>query len=83
MAPEMMLSEHNNKCDLWSIGVIAYFLLSGDMPFYGDTAEELTACVVKGEYDYDSELWQDVSEDARDFIDALLTKDIAKRLDAT
>ena len=83
MAPEMMLSEHNNKCDLWSIGVIAYFLLSGDMPFYGDTAEELTASVVQGVYDYDSEVWQDISDDARDFIDALLTKDITKRLDAT
>ena len=82
MAPEMLLSEHNEKCDMWSIGVIAYFLLSGDMPFYGDTAEELTAMVVKGEYDYDSELWTDISKDAISFIDALLTKDINKRLSA-
>lgn len=82
MAPEMMLSEHNEKCDLWSIGVIAYFLLSGDMAFFGDTAEELKACVIAGEYDYDSELWDDISKEARDFIDALLTKDIEKRLSA-
>jgi calcium-dependent protein kinase len=82
MAPEMMISEHNEKCDLWSIGVIAYFLLSGDMAFFGDTAEELKSCVILGEYDYDSDLWDEISKDARDFIDALLTKDINKRLSA-
>ena len=83
MAPEMMLSEHNEKCDMWSIGVIAYFLLSGDMAFFGDTAEELTECVIKGVYDYDSEIWEDISKNARDFIDALLNKDINKRLSAS
>jgi len=52
------------------------------MAFFGDTAEELKACVIAGEYDYDSELWNDISKEARDFIDALLTKDIDKRLSA-
>ena len=43
MAPELMQGKgkHNEKCDIWSIGVIAYLLLSGSVPFYGDSVEEI------------------------------------------
>jgi serine/threonine protein kinase len=42
MAPELLTSAtHNEKVDLWSIGVIVYFLLTGDVPFFGEGQEEV------------------------------------------
>jgi serine/threonine protein kinase len=35
MAPEVLKGNYSSSADLWSIGVIAYMLLSSQMPFYG------------------------------------------------
>ena len=35
MAPEIFLGQHyNEKCDIWSFGVIAYEMLTGRNPFF-------------------------------------------------
>lgn len=37
MAPEIWKGqEYNKKVDLWSLGIVMYYLLSGDHPFNGD-----------------------------------------------
>ena len=41
MAPEIIKGENYGKeCDLWSIGVIAYMLLGGALPFLGKDDRE-------------------------------------------
>ena len=38
MAPEILFLEdgtYDKACDLWSVGVLAYFLLIGTLPFKG------------------------------------------------
>jgi len=37
MAPEVIAGKYTKQADLWSIGVIAYMLLSSQVPFYGKT----------------------------------------------
>ena len=57
---------------MWSAGIILYIILSGAPPFGGDTDQEILENVLKGEYDFDDEIWNEISEDAKDLIESLL-----------
>ena len=65
---------------MWSIGVITYILLCGFPPFFGDTVPQLFEQIMRAEYDYPSDYWDDVSATAKDFIDHLLVVDPEKRM---
>lgn len=72
MAPEVVKRDYNNLCDMWSAGVILYVLLSGYPPFYGDNDKEILDAVMDGHYDFDDEVWEEVSDEAKDLIKSLL-----------
>jgi len=51
----------NEKCGIWSIGVILYILLSGIPPFNGETDGEIMAKVQLGGFDFEDPIWDKVS----------------------
>jgi myosin-light-chain kinase len=51
------------------------FRLSGLSPFMGGTDIETMANVTIAKYDFDDEVFNEISEDAKDFIQKLLVKD--------
>nr|KAG5714809.1 hypothetical protein BaRGS_000297 [Batillaria attramentaria] len=80
IAPEVInYDEISFATDLWSIGVICYILLSGLSPFLGDNDPETLANVTSGDYDFDDDSFEDISENAKDFIRRLLVKRKEKR----
>ena len=84
IAPEVIKKKYNEKCDLWSCGVIMYILLSGEPPFNDPRAdnEAIMKKVEGGKYDIKSGVWQSISKEAKDLVKKLLTYDPADRIDA-
>eukprot|EP00543_Licmophora_paradoxa_P003021 CAMPEP_0202452766 /NCGR_PEP_ID=MMETSP1360-20130828/10889_1 /ASSEMBLY_ACC=CAM_ASM_000848 /TAXON_ID=515479 /ORGANISM="Licmophora paradoxa, Strain CCMP2313" /LENGTH=421 /DNA_ID=CAMNT_0049071677 /DNA_START=325 /DNA_END=1590 /DNA_ORIENTATION=+ len=73
VAPEVLKKSYTQACDLWSLGVIVYMLLSGAPPFYGKNDEAIKASIVQGEYSFPHELFRDVSDEAMAFVSTLLS----------
>lgn len=80
VAPEVLAQKPYGKAvDVWSIGVIAYILLCGYPPFYDESDANLFAQILKGEFEFDSPYWDDISDSAKDFIRHLICVDVEKR----
>jgi len=67
------------KADVWSLGVILFIMLSGYPPFQDDDRQKLFRKIIKGKYEMVESRWGDVSDEAKDLVIRLLTKDPAKR----
>ncbi|XP_077472882.1 myosin light chain kinase, smooth muscle isoform X1 [Stigmatopora argus] len=81
VAPEVINYEAiSYPTDMWSIGVICYILLSGLSPFMGDNDNETLANVTSATWDFEDEAFDEISDDAKDFITRLLKKDMKARL---
>ena len=82
IAPEVLKKHYDEKCDIWSCGVIMYILLSGRPPFGGDSDKEIMDKVAKGEYDLESSPFDTLSSSGKDLIKKLLIMDPKKRISA-
>ncbi|KAK1799340.1 hypothetical protein P4O66_007584 [Electrophorus voltai] len=81
VAPEVISYEPVGPAtDMWSIGVICYILLSGESPFQGGSDSETLALVTAAEWEFVDESFEDITEQAKDFISSLLHKDTRRRM---
>merc|ERR1719265_765128 len=81
VAPEVLEKSYTAQCDLWSLGVIAFILLAGYMPFSGSESVQ-TKNIASGNYRFKPERWKHVSEQGVGFVKKLLQVDANKRLSA-
>ena len=79
IAPEVLNKNYNEKCDIWSCGVITYILLSGMPPFNGQSDQDIMKKVREGAFSFDDRIWQTISENAKNFIRMLLTYNVEER----
>ena len=82
IAPEVLKKKYDEKCDIWSCGVILYILLSGRPPFSGESDKEIMQQVAIGKYDLKSSPFNKCSKSCLDLIQKLLIMDPKKRITA-
>jgi calcium-dependent protein kinase len=81
VAPEVLDNSYTSQCDLWSLGVVGFTLLSGTSPFFGSESEQMQN-IRKAKFAMIPEIWKTISDEAKDFIFKLLEVDPSKRLTA-
>jgi calcium-dependent protein kinase len=81
MSPEVLQGNYDNKCDIWSCGVILYILLCGYPPFDGETEHEIFKAIYRKKLSFPEDEWKSISDDAKDLIKHMLC-DADKRYNA-
>ncbi|KAM3131260.1 hypothetical protein pb186bvf_016578 [Paramecium bursaria] len=79
IAPEVLKQSYDNKCDVWSCGVILYILLCGYPPFNGDDMT-IKKKILEGKCEFDDQEWKNISQDAKSLILKMLTPDPKNRI---
>uniref|UniRef100_A0A3Q0T668 non-specific serine/threonine protein kinase n=1 Tax=Amphilophus citrinellus TaxID=61819 RepID=A0A3Q0T668_AMPCI len=69
--------------DMWSLGVLAYVMLSGVSPFLDESPEETCVNICRLDFCFPDEYFCNVSQTARDFVSSVLQQDPRKRPSAT
>ena len=71
VAPEVLLEQpYNNSVDLWSLGIIAFLLLSGSLPFDHEYSEvEVAKLTIHSKAKYNKKKWNDISPEAKAFVE--------------
>jgi calcium-dependent protein kinase len=82
IAPEALYGEYSFPGDMWSVGVLAYIVLSGKLPFPGQNNQEVYDNILKGEFNMTGTRWENIEDQAKDLIRKLLVIDPAGRLTA-
>jgi calcium-dependent protein kinase len=75
IAPEILKFDYNEKCDVWSLGVILFILLSGKPPFSGENDKEILDNVRSGIFSLSGNEWAGISSEAKDLVKQMLTYD--------
>lgn len=82
IAPEVLNRMYDEKCDVWSCGVIMYILLCGQPPFKGKNHKEIFEKIRAGKYSFSQPEWTTISREAKSLIRKMLTYNPDERVSA-
>ena len=82
IAPEVLKEKYDEKCDVWSCGIILYILLCGYPPFNGNTNVEIFHAIQNQNPIFAGEEWDDITSEAKELIKLMLRKNPNERWNA-
>ena len=61
MAPKVFTEgSYSIKCDMWSLGVMTYYMLSGYLPFLENNMPKLIQKIINCNYNFDQKVWETI-----------------------
>ena len=82
MAPQVLQGMYTSQADLWSVGVISYMLLCGDMPFSGRKRRHVIDKIMRCSYGFSNPRWKNHSKESIDFVKGLIEMNPKNRWNA-
>lgn len=80
VAPEVLLKDYDERCDLWATGVIAYMMMTKKPPFKGENEVDIMQNILTKEPLYSKALYEKYSLESVNFVKHLLVKNPTRRL---
>jgi hypothetical protein len=81
VAPEVLLrTPYNKEVDIWSMGVILYYMLCGHLPFKGNKEVVIAEKIVNDDLEFDDDEWEVRSKKVRELIISCLKKEPEERI---
>ena len=81
LSPDVLKGNYNEKCDIWSLGIILYILLCGYFPFKGSNEKEIIKNISTLKLEFPQAEWKNISENAKNLIASMLCPE-KKRISA-
>lgn len=83
VAPEIIRNvPYGPPADVWSCGILLYFMLAGERPFTGDTRDDIKRAVLAGELNFPTQLFASCSPEIKHLINLMLSYDQNTRITA-
>ena len=81
VSPEVLLRvPYNKEVDLWSLGIILFYMLCGHLPFKGNNQSAVADKIVNEELVFDDREWKKMSKDVKKLINSCLIKEPDERI---